>query len=54
MAEENTEALQWFRKRLEQLAEQYPELQTPKHQERLAGELRRQEGGSEHGTETHG
>jgi hypothetical protein len=39
MVEDSTEALQWFRERLEQLGEQYPELRTPEYRERLEAEL---------------
>jgi hypothetical protein len=35
MVEDSAEALQWFRERLEQLGEQYPELRTPEYRERL-------------------
>jgi hypothetical protein len=49
VAEDSVEALQWFRERLEWLAQRYPELQTPEYRERLEAELRRQEEGSEHG-----
>jgi hypothetical protein len=54
MAEDSREALQWFRSRLEQLAERYPELLTAREQERLETELARQaeEEGTEHGTDT--
>jgi hypothetical protein len=43
MAEDSTEALQWFRERLEWLAKRYPELRTTEHQVRLEAKLRRQE-----------
>jgi hypothetical protein len=51
MAEDSAEALQWFRERLEQLGEQYPELRTSEYRERLEAELRRQreEEGNGHG-----
>jgi len=42
MAEDSAEALQWFRERLEWLAERYPELKEAKSQVRLEAELRRQ------------
>ena len=55
MAEDSTEALLWFRERLEQLAEQFPVLQTPGYRERLEAELRRQvEEDCGHGTDTNG
>ena len=55
MAEDSAEALQWFRERLEQLAEQYPELKTAKYRERLEAELRQQtEEDCGHGTHING
>jgi hypothetical protein len=55
MAEDSVEALQWFRERLDQLAEQYPELKTAGYRERLEAELRRQvEEDCGHGTDTNG
>jgi hypothetical protein len=42
MAEpENLDALRWFRKQLEALKEQHPELTSPEAQERLEKELAR-------------
>ena len=53
MAEDSAEALQWFRERLEWLAERYPELKTTESQVRLEAELRRQaEKENGHGGET--
>lgn len=50
MAGDSAEALEWFRERLQWLAERYPELQTPEYRERLEAELRRQaEEGKGHG-----
>ena len=51
MAEDSAEALQWFRERLEWLAQRYPELQTPEYQEWLEAELRRQGEEDRHGEE---
>ena len=51
MAEDSAEALQWFRERLEWLAQRYPELQTPEYRERLEAELRRQGEEDSHGEE---
>jgi hypothetical protein len=48
---ESAEALQWFRERLEWLAQRYPELQTPEYRERLKAELRRQGEEDRHGEE---
>jgi hypothetical protein len=43
MVEDSTEALQWFRERLEWLGRKYPELKATEQQVRLEAELRRQE-----------
>ena len=43
MPADELEARRWFRKRLEEIGAQYPELKTPEQQERLDVELARQE-----------
>jgi hypothetical protein len=54
MAEDGAEALQWFRKHLEWLEKQYPELKTTEHQVRLAAELRRRKEEDRYGDEIDG
>jgi hypothetical protein len=43
LPKDELDARRWFRKRLKELGEQYPELKTPEQQERLDAELERQE-----------
>ena len=43
MAADELAARRWFRQRLDKIGAQYPKLRTPEAQERLAGELARQE-----------
>lgn len=43
MPADELDARRWFRKRLKEIGEQYPELKTPEQQERLDAELQRQE-----------
>jgi hypothetical protein len=49
MPADELDARRWFRKRLKEIGEQYPELKTPEQQERLDAELQRQEEDLERG-----